>query len=104
MKIASFESKAVRIAREHSPAVQGGDTMDFVTLSLRTDEGVEGIGYAGFQSPVLTGALKAAIDGLCEVAVGSDPMDTEAIGEQLARLGGGSPAGLDDKGHPGGCR
>ena len=94
MKIASFESKAVRIAREHSPAVRGGDTMDFVTLTLRTDEGVEGIGYAGFQSPVLTGALKAAIDGLCEVAVGSDPMDTEAIGEQLARLGGGAPAGL----------
>ncbi len=94
MKIASFESKAVRIAREPSPAVAGADTMDFVTVSLRTDEGVTGIGYAGFQSPVLTPALKAAVDGLCEVAIGSDPMDTEAIGERLSRLGGGSPAGL----------
>ena len=94
MKIESFESRAVRIPREHSPAVRGADTMDFVTLTLRTDEGVEGIGYAGFQSPVLTGALKAVVDGLCEVVTGSDPMDTEAIGDRLFRLGSGSPAGL----------
>ena len=64
MKIASFSSRAVRIPRENSPALRGGDTMDFVTLTIRTDEGVEGIGYAGFQSPVMTRALKAAVDGL----------------------------------------
>ena len=39
MKIESFESKAVRIPRAHSPAVRGSDTMDFVTLKLRSDEG-----------------------------------------------------------------
>ena len=95
MKIASFSSKAVRIPREHSPAVRGGDTMDFVTLTIRTDDGVEGIGYAGFQPPVMTRALHAAIDGLCEATIGSDPMDTEAIGAKLSRLGGnGSAAGL----------
>lgn len=94
MKIASISSRAVRIPREPSPAVSGGDTMDFVTLTIRTDDGIEGIGYAAFQSPVLIPALKAVIDGLGETIVGSDPTNTEAIGEQLFRLGGGSPAGL----------
>ena len=94
MKIASFNSKAVRIPREPSPAAQRGDTADYVALTLRTDDGIEGIGYAGFQSPAMTAALKAAVDGLSEVAIGSDPMDTEAIGEKLSRLGGGSPVGI----------
>ncbi len=95
MKIASYTTKAVRIAREHSPASATPDTVDFVTLTLRTDEGVEGLGYAGFAPPVMTRALKAAIDGLCEATVGSDPMDTEAVGSRLVRMAGsGSPAGL----------
>ncbi len=94
MKIASVSSRAVRIPRNPSPAVGGADTMDFVVLTIRTDEGIEGIGYAAFQSPVLTPALKAVVDGLGETIIGSDPADTEAIGERLLRLGGGSPAGL----------
>lgn len=94
MKIASVQSRAVRIPRNPSPAVGGADTMDFVVLTIRTDEGIEGIGYAAFQSPVLTPALKAVVDGLGETIIGSDPADTEAIGERLLRLGGGSPAGL----------
>ena len=94
MKVASVESRAVRIPREPSPAVAGADTMDFVVLTVRTDDGIEGIGYAAFQSPVLTPALKAVVDGLGEVIVGRDPMNTEGIGELLFRLGGGSPAGL----------
>ena len=94
MKVESFTTKAVRIAREHSPATRGGDVIDFVTLVLRSDEGLTGIGYAGFQSPLLTPALKATVDGLAEATVGSDPMDTEAVGARLRRIGGGSPAGL----------
>ncbi len=94
MQIASVRSQAVRIPREPSPATAGADTMDFVVLTIGTDEGIEGIGYAAFQSPVLTPALKAVVDGLGETIVGSDPMNTEGIGERLLRLGGGSPAGL----------
>ena len=95
MKIASFETRAVRVPREHAPFAVGGDEIDFVTLKLRTDDGIEGIGYAGFASSVLTGALKATVDGLCGAAVGMDAMDTEAVGARLLRLGGGgSPAGL----------
>ena len=95
MKIASFETRAVRVAREHAPFAVGGDEIDFVTLKLRTDDGIEGIAYAGFASPVLTGALKATVDGLCGAAIGLDAMNTEAVGARLLRLGGGgSPAGL----------
>lgn len=95
MKIAGYATKAVRIPREHSPSSATPDTIDFVTLTLRTDEGVEGIGYAGFAPSVMTGALKSAVDSLCEATLGADPMDTEAIGSRLIRLaGGGSPAGI----------
>ena len=94
MKIASVSTRAVRIPRDPSPAVRGGDTMDFVVLTIRTDDGIEGIGYAGFQSPVLTPALKTTVDVLGETIVGDDPANTDAVFERLSRLGGGSPAGL----------
>jgi L-alanine-DL-glutamate epimerase-like enolase superfamily enzyme len=74
--------------------VPGSDAIDFVTLTLRTDDGIEGVGYTTAAS-VMTPALKAAVDGLCERIVGDDPSGIEAIGERLLRLGGGgSPNGL----------
>ena len=94
MKIVSFETRAVRVAREHAPFAVGGDEIDFVTLKLRTDDGIEGIAYAGFASPVLTGALKATVDGLCGATIGLDAMNTEAVGARLLRLGGGGSTNL----------
>jgi L-alanine-DL-glutamate epimerase-like enolase superfamily enzyme len=95
MKIVSYTTQAVRVPREHAPFAKGGDEIDFVTLTLRTDDGIEGIGYAGFAPPAMTAALHAAVDGLCGLAVGMDPMNTEEIGSRLFRVGGsGSPAGL----------
>ena len=39
--------------------------------------------------------LKAVLDGLCEQAVGHDPLETEAVAARLLRLGGsGASAGL----------
>ena len=38
----------------------------FVTLTIRTDDGIEGIGYAAFQAVALTAALKETVDGLDE--------------------------------------
>ena len=68
---------------------------DYVTLTLRTDDGVEGIAYAGFASTLVTKALKEVVDALAGETIGSDPQATEAIGRRLlARAGGGSPAGL----------
>ena len=87
--------RALELLEEHAPFAVGGDEIDFVTLRLRTDDGIEGIAYAGFASTVLTRALKATVDGLCGAAIGLDAMNTEAVGARLLRLGGGgSPAGL----------
>ena len=94
MKVASFKTRAVRIAVQDSPTSGAGETADFVTLVLRSDEGVTGIGYTGFQSQLLTPALKATVDGLAEATVGSDPMDAEAMGARLRQIGGGSETGL----------
>lgn len=95
MKIASYETQAVRVPREHAPFAKGGDEIDFVVLTLRTDDGIEGIGYAGFAPPVMTKALHAAVDGLCGLTVGMDPVNTEEIGSRLFRAAGsGSPAGI----------
>ena len=87
----------VAIPREAGPLSEGPGSVaaSFVTLRLRTDDGIEGIGYAGFASGVMLKALKEAVDGLAEQAVGSDPMMVEEIGTRLLAIGGsGAPAGL----------
>ncbi len=91
MKIASFETKAVSIPREPGPLGEGPGAImaNFVTLKMRTDDGVEGVSYAGFTSAVMQKALKAALDALAAQTIGDDPMVTEAINEKLLRLGGG---------------
>ncbi len=94
MRIASFVTKAVRITREpgqFAPREEG----DFVTLRLRTDDGIEGIAYAGFISPLATKALKEMLDALAAETVGADPHAVEEIGRGLlAKAGDGSPAGI----------
>jgi L-alanine-DL-glutamate epimerase-like enolase superfamily enzyme len=97
MKITGHEARVVSVPRERGPlgGPPGATTADFVTLRLRTDEGIEGIAYAGFASSLATKALKALVDALAEQTAGHDPMMTEAIGGRLAALaGGGAPAGL----------
>ncbi len=97
MKIAGFSTRVVSIPRERGPLGEGPGSAasSFVTLKLRTDDGIEGIGYAGFASGVMRKALKAAVDALAEVAIGQDPLKVEAIGARLLSLGGGgAPAGL----------
>jgi L-alanine-DL-glutamate epimerase-like enolase superfamily enzyme len=93
MKISSIQTQIVRLPADEplagGPAVPGA-TRDFVTVDMRTDEGVEGIGIAFFGG-ALTGALKAAIDALGRLALGEDPMRNEAIGEKLRNAA--SPAG-----------
>ena len=93
MKIASFETRAVSIPRGAGP-VSGANAV-FVTLRLRTDDGIEGIGYAGFGSGVTLAALKLLVDGLCELSKGHDALNIEALTGRLRdAAGGGSPAGL----------
>lgn len=97
MRIATFETGVVELpgGRGELGEIPGQVAPRCVTLRLRTDEGVEGIAYAAYVSRAMTPALKAALDGLCEQAVGRDPFDTDAIGRELrARNGGAAPAGL----------
>jgi L-alanine-DL-glutamate epimerase-like enolase superfamily enzyme len=84
MKISSVHSQIVRLPADEplggGPAAPGA-TRDFVAVDMRTDLGVEGVGIAFFGGP-LTGALKSAIDALGALAIGEDPMRTEAVAVQ----------------------
>ncbi len=94
MRVSSYETKAVRIWREPGPT-DPRDQADFVTLRLRTDDGIEGIGYAGFASTLVTKALKELVDALAAETVGADPHAVEEVGRGLlVKAGDASPAGL----------
>src|SRR5918998_696796 len=72
----------------------GNETREFVTLELGTEEGVEGIGLTFFGGAI-TGALKAAVDALCQLVVGENPMQVEAIAAKLRRAAGSAgPGGI----------
>ena len=71
-----------------------GATRDFVTLELHTDEGITGIGVTFFGGP-LTPALKEAVDALCQLVIGEDPMLVESIVGKLRRAAGAAgPGGI----------
>jgi L-alanine-DL-glutamate epimerase-like enolase superfamily enzyme len=97
MKITKFHTQIIRTPADEALAggpVTPGTTRDFVILKMQTDSGVEGIGYTFFGA-ALTGALKAAVDAFAGLAVGEDPLRTEAIHTKLrtAALGSG-PGGI----------
>ena len=63
-------------------------------LSLGTDDGIEGIGVT-FYGGALTRTLKSAVDELCELCVGEDPLRIEAIIAKLRDAAGGAgPGGM----------
>lgn len=97
MKITGAISQIVRLPVDEPLAGGAGfqrPHLDFVTLGLQTDVGVEGIGVTFFGSG-LTPALKRAVDLLGEICVGENPLLAEAV---LARLrnaaGGAGPGGI----------
>lgn len=99
MKIVSTQSRLVRLPAEE-PLANGptptalGATRDFVTLVVRTDEGLEGIGYT-FMGWAISGALRTAVDELGALLVGQNPLAIEAVHERLrAAAGTAGPAGI----------
>ena len=56
MKIAGFSTRVVSVPRESGPLSAGPGAMasNFVTLKMHTEDGIEGIGYGGFASGVMT--------------------------------------------------
>ena len=55
----------------------------FVTLELGTDEGLWGLAYADFPDPQRALTQKEAIDDFCQLLVGEDPLQAEAISAKL---------------------
>ena len=97
MKVDSFQTKYACPSRS-SQTMRGAiaaTLANFVTLEVRTDSGLEGIGYSGFVNEPMLKPLKATLDALAEQTVGEDPQAVEAIGTKLLEFGGhGAPAGL----------
>jgi L-alanine-DL-glutamate epimerase-like enolase superfamily enzyme len=97
MKVTHFNTRVLRTPADNPLVVgipQGNATREFVTLELGTDEGIQGVGLTFFGGP-LTAALKEAVDALCRLVVGEDPMQVEAIVDKLRRAASGAgPGGI----------
>src|SRR3954451_2454520 len=98
MKITNVETHIVRLPLDEplagGPAAAGA-TQNFVTLRIGTDEGVEGIGFTFFGGGAMSGALKAAVDGLGALTINEDPLRIEAIVQKLRTAGANSgPGGI----------
>jgi L-alanine-DL-glutamate epimerase-like enolase superfamily enzyme len=86
MRITTYESQVVQLPADE-PLADGPSGVHvalrrFVTLTLRTDQGVHGIGVTFFGA-ALTGALKAAVDSFAELCIGEDPRRREFIIQKL---------------------
>src|ERR1700722_18856821 len=85
MKIRSADVRHVRLPLEE-PIVNAppfpGMMRNFITLQLRTEDGVEGIGITAFGGQ-LVATLKAAVTELGNLIIGDDPLGTEAIAAKL---------------------
>lgn len=90
MKIQSGEVRHVRLPLEE-PIVNAppfpGMMRDYITLQLRTADGIEGIGVTAFSGKLIT-PLKAAVAELGNLIVGDDPLCTEAIAAKLRAAAG----------------
>jgi L-alanine-DL-glutamate epimerase-like enolase superfamily enzyme len=97
MKIKRVETQVVRLPADEPLAGGpsfGGPFRDFVTLQIKTDAGIEGIGITFFGA-ALTGTLKHAVDQLGALVLEEDPLRVEAVGRKLRNAAAGSgPGGI----------
>ena len=81
MKISSFQANILHIPEDDPLAnmpEEAGRKRPIVTLRLRTDDGIEGIGVT-FYGGKMTGSLHKAVEELAAVTVGEDPLRIEHI-------------------------
>src|SRR5580693_10093166 len=97
MKIASLETDIVLLPNDEPLAgfsENPNAKNPIVTLRLRTDDGIEGLGVAYFGGAI-TRTLRHAIDELGALIVGDDPLRVEAVAAKLrAAAGSAGPAGI----------
>ena len=97
MKITAFQTRVASPSKaaDRSREPIAADLANFVIIELQTDEGLRGIGYAGFVMAKMLKPLKQTVDALAEQAIGDNPEEVEAISSKLLGFGGnGAPAGL----------
>ena len=84
MKITGLQTHLVRLpgAPTLADIPDKADQYTFVTLQLRTDDGIEGIGVTFFGA-ALSATLKSAVDQLAALTVGDDPLRPEAVVDKL---------------------
>ncbi len=97
MKITEVRSQIVRLPAEEPLAAgpsEPGAKLNFVTLTIRTDAGLDGIGFTFFGWG-LTRALRTAVDELGALTIGEDALRIEAIVHKLpAAAAGAGPGGI----------
>ena len=97
MKIASLATEIVLLPVQEllDAAENPSAVFPTVTLRLRTDDGIEGIGVT-FWGGGLTKSLRSAVEELGALAIGEDPLRPEAIAAKLNAAAGDSagPGGI----------
>ena len=82
------------------PFMSGGtvpsSALRHVILKLRTDDGIEGLGWSFSHSPVMIPALASAIDDAANHIRGQDPMLRDKIRKELHRVIRWSGPGVSD--------
>ncbi len=99
MKISQVHTQIVNVPEAQSLAglpLQPPVVRPFVTLRLKTDEGIDGIAVSfTFYSKAMTNALRNAVHDLASLSIGADPLVPGVILEQLrAAAGGSGPGGI----------
>ena len=97
MKIASFDTYLACPSKVADPQREAIATKiaNFVAIRVRTDEGLEGVGYTGFVNIEMLKALRETLSALAELSLGEDASAVESVSAKLLALGGfGAPAGL----------
>lgn len=84
MSLASHEIVVVDVPLERP--WMGFTEMRHAVLRLRTDDGVEGLGWAFAFDPKLIPALVSATDAVASELVGQDPRDLGRINAKVARM------------------
>ncbi|MCC6532768.1 MAG: mandelate racemase/muconate lactonizing enzyme family protein [Burkholderiales bacterium] len=97
MKITGAVCHLVRLPADEplagGPQVPGA-VREIVTLELRTDAGIEGVGITFFGA-ALSRSLRAAVEDLAAIAQGEDPLNIEGVIKKLQNAAGSSgPGGI----------
>ena len=101
MKLTHAQVKTIRLPAVEPLAngpVAHGASRDIVTLTLGTDQGIEGIGltyYGGFYGGPVIASLTSMVEQLAALVIGMDPLRIEAVIGKLRALNGNlGPGGV----------